>query len=211
MGIRLLILLALAGGLAVYLGMRPASKAVPTAAALTNGSNSSEDNESDDGMSEVARREVRERQKTLSELPLSGDEPPIPPKFSVTVETNLASGKNQLCFNISEEHGYFVETMNLQFWHTGPSGADSPETSKFVWEEYINDYIEAHKSLPWCLEVVPAELSRIGGSIGTSANWAGRISWHNRARLENPDPLWPHPAKLPKTRGTVITGTVRQP
>lgn len=201
MGARFLILLAVAGGMAVFLAMRP--KAPAPGAATASGETVAEN---DDGMSDAERADVEVRKTDLWKIPLPGAEPAVPPEFAVVADVNLASGKNQLCFDISEAHGYFVETLTLEYWYTGPDGTDTRENSRFVWQETVNDFIEANKTLRWCLEIVPAEMKMIGGSLGTAMNWKGAIIHHNRARTENPNPLPEHPARLPKNRTPIQTG-----
>jgi hypothetical protein len=63
------------------------------------------------------------------------------------------------------------------------------ENSPVRLEQHLNLFIEAGKPLEYCMELVPAELAQVGGSIGVSQNWRGRIKWHHRARRTSPSPL----------------------
>ncbi len=197
MNVRLFLLLAVAAGLAVYFVMKPSKRP-------KSGNGQVQAVELDppsDPMPGELRARVEEMQKDLWTLPLPGSEPADPPRFAVTVTPNPASGKNQLCFDISEAHGYFVETLVIEFWHTGPDGKATLEDSPLGLQETINDYIEVDKTLHVCMEVVPVEFERIKNTLGTSENWKAQIVKYNRARVKNPDPLWPHPTRLPKVQG----------
>jgi len=178
MKVRLLILVLVAGGLAVYFAA--AKNREPVVIEV----------ETPDPDEPGADPPVDTR--TLSERPLPGHEPATPPEapddFAVTVEVDRAQGKNRLYFNITEKHGYYVETFRMQAWYTRP-GVTGPEDSPLVVQHYLNEYLKANDTLRTCIEVVPAELSRVGGDIGTSANWEARIDHYDRSREKNPDPL----------------------
>ena len=176
---RLLILLALVVVLAVLFARRVST---PT---LVEGD-----------VSEVATDEgndlerIRLMQTSLDKRPLPGEEPPEEPELDVQVEVNTAIGKNRLDYYISEAHGYYVETFRIDFWYKEHPDM-GPEESPLRFEHYLDDYVEANKTKKDCIEVVPAELSRVGGEIGTTENWGARVVWHGRARMKNPDPLPP--------------------
>ena len=50
----------------------------------------------------------------------------------------------------------------------------------------MNRYLEANDTMVECLELVPRELSFVGGTIGSSEDWAAEITGYNRARIANP-------------------------
>jgi len=177
---RLLILIVLAGGLAVYfaVGKNRAPTVVDTAAEDGNG----------DGLSPDEIKDIRERQKELCKRPLPGVEPPDPPNLAVTVEVDPTGKKNRLYFNVSESHGYYVETFRIQAWYKR-EGVTGPEDSPLTVDHYVDNYLKANETFRTCAEVVPAELSRVGGDMGTTQNWDAKIIWHCRARAKNPDPL----------------------
>ena len=180
MSARLLILIVLAGGLAVYFAV--AKNRAPAVVEPTT--------EDEDGMTkeELARKRIE--QTALCKRPLPGKEPAEPPDLAVTVEVDRASGKNRLYFNITESHGYYVETFRIQAWYKR-EGVTGPENSPLHVNVYVENFLKANETFRTCAEVVPAELSRVGGDIGTTENWEAEVEWHCRAREKNPDPL-PH-------------------
>lgn len=178
MGARLLILIVLAGGLAVYfaVGKNNAPAVVETVA------------EDDDWMTKEELERIRKEGIDLSKRPLPGKEPAEPPNLAVTVEADRTSGKNRLYFNISESHGYYVESFRIQFWYKR-GGVTGPDDSPLPLTHYVDNFLKANDTFRTCAEVVPAELSRVGGDMGTTQNWDAKIIWHGRAREKNPDPL----------------------
>ncbi len=177
---RLLILIVLAGGLAVYfaVGKSRAPTVVVTAAEDQGG----------DGMTREERARKETEKIELCRRPLPGVEPPEKPDLAVTVEVDRTSGKNRLYFNVSESHGYYVETFRIQFWYKR-DGVTGPEDSPLALTHYVDNYLKANTTFRTCADVVPAELSRVGGDMGTTANWDAKIIWYCRARAKNPDPL----------------------
>lgn len=176
---RLLILILLAGGLAVYF------------ATASNKPTGRPDNGFDPKSGDdrnLTERQGRELITDLAMLPLEGNEPEEPADLSVTIEVDTSSGKNRLFVTLSEAHGYYVESFRLRLWYK-----DTPETeyadSSLRLQPAIDKYIRANETLRDCLEVVPAELARIDGDIGSTEDWGAEIAWHGRARLQNPDPL----------------------
>jgi len=178
MNARLLILIVLAGGLAVYFAAvkcRAPAVVEPTSA-------------DDDGTTKEERDRINNEKIELCKRPLPGKEPVEPPDLAVTVEVDRASGKNRLYFNITESHGYYVETFRIQVWYKR-EGVTGPDNSPLTFTVYKDDFLKANETFRTCAEVVPAELSRVGGDIGTTQNWDAKIIWHCRARETNPDPL----------------------
>ena len=175
---RFLILIVLAGGLAVYfaVGKNRAPVVVETAA------------EDDDWMTKEERERIDKEKIELSKQLLPGKEPAEPPDLAVTVELDRSSGKNRLYFNITESHGYYVEAFRIQVWYKR-EGVTGPENSPLSFSVYKNEFLKANETYRTCAEVVPAELSRVGGDMGTTQNWDASIIYHGRAREKNPDPL----------------------
>lgn len=173
---RLLILIALAGGIAVWIAVRPASSSTQTV---------------------VKPREVfgtdnpnlEERQILLGARPLAGEEPPEEPELAITVEVDPTLAKNRLYYYISEAHGYYVESFKIEFYCNPTPEKPLPEDASPTFVQRVEDYVEAGKTTKGCLEVVTAELGRCGGRMGRSENWEAEIVWHGRARGKNPDPL----------------------
>jgi hypothetical protein len=183
MSARFVILIAVALGLAVFLALRP-TKAKKADIEWTD-----EDGAPDDMTPE--QREALAKEQTIYEqrpAPPDCKVPATPPQFSVQTELNMASGKNQLCFYISEANGYYVESLRIEFWWVGDDPALPAELSKMARLEYLNRYIKARETMKHCFEVVPAEWKIVGG-MGTTENWRAKVVWFNRVCESNPNPL----------------------
>ncbi|MFQ5493842.1 MAG: hypothetical protein ACE5EX_00515 [Phycisphaerae bacterium] len=166
---RLLILIALAGGMAVYVATRASAPAPKMPLPIV-------DVPDDDLI-----------MKTLQQQDLPGEEPEEECEFSVGVEVDPSDNKNRLYYYIDEAHGYFVESLRVEFWFNPTP--ENPDNSTRVFREHLNAYIKANETLFGCLEAVPGELDNIGNSIGTSENWEAYVVWYHRARVTNPDPF----------------------
>lgn len=175
---RLLILIALAAGLAIFMAMRPVA---PAAQTVTEGPTFESNPEGD------SVEETRALQTPLWDRELPGEDPPAEPDIEVTVEVDTSNGKNRLVYFVTEAHGYYVEGFAIEFYFLPDPGVE--ELDEPLLTQRINDLLEANSTLRGCLEVVPAELARVGGSIGTSENWDALVTWHGRARVQDPDPL----------------------
>lgn len=175
---RLLILVVLAGGLAVYfaVGKNRAPAAVEA------------DAENADWMTKEEHDRIDQEKIELSKRPLPGKEPAEAPDLAVTVEVDRAGGKNRLYFNITESHGYYVETFRIQVWYKRP-GVTGPEDSPLLFTVYKDEYLKANETFRTCAEVVPAELVLVGGDMGATENWDAKVIYHGRAREKNPDSL----------------------
>ncbi len=176
---RLLILIAFAGGLAVYFAIAP-SRPVGEAASNSNPS-------AGDGR-ELSEQQRHELITELPLLPLAGDEPEEAANVLVAVDVDSSSGKNRLVLTLSESHGYYVEYFQLRVWYKETPDMDYAD-SPLRFNQVIDKYIKANESLRDCVTVVPAELNRVGGDIGTSDKWDAEVSSFARARESNPDPL----------------------
>ena len=186
---RLLILLAVAVGLGVYFVTKPPKITTADAEGTADG-----DSEAVSYMTADERAVIAITNQSLEQRSLAGDEPNPRPEltdFSVRTEVNTTTGKNELCFYVTEKHGYYVETLRVQFWYTGKDGKLTAENSPLVRYDYINKYIKTNETLKHCIQLVLPEINQAGGAIGTSPNWAARVTFFNRSRTKNPDPLPP--------------------
>jgi len=127
----------------------------------------------------------RVNQKMVFEFPLPGKEPDEECEFNVNVRVDTSTGKNRLVLEISEIHGDYVEVPTAEIWYAGPEGLDLPD-APLSFQHLMNRYIRANETMVECLEVVPAELNHVGGSIGASGDWRAEIASYRRARTENP-------------------------
>lgn len=174
---RLIILVVAAAALTLYMATRTA--APPP-------------NEADDDTAlkgdELAN--IRLLQTLLELRPLEGQEPPEMADLSIQVEVDPTGEKNRLYYYITEAHGYYVETFKITFYFK--PDPDTPiEDSPLRVSTYLDDYLKAKDTLRSCTEIVPGELGRVGGVMGTSEQWGAEITEYGRARMHNPDPLPP--------------------
>jgi len=123
--------------------------------------------------------------KMIWQFELPGEEPEEEAEFDVNVRVDTSTGKNRLVLEITEVHGYYVEYLEADIWYTGGKETDEGR-GPLTFTHRMNRYLKANETLVECLEVVPRELSFVGGSIGTDADWAAEITSYNRARATNP-------------------------
>ncbi len=179
MSVRLILLIVVAGGLAVFFATRPRMASSAASSALNA------------ELTEAERLElqrIRQMQIMLGKRVLPGQEPPEAVEVNVRVEVDVSSGKNRLYFTISEAHGYYVETFQLEAWYVDEN-TTGPHDAPLRVEALLDIYLKENETLRECIEVVPAELDHIGGDIGKTADWDVQLMSHGRARAKNPDPL----------------------
>jgi hypothetical protein len=178
MGVRLLVLVVVAGGLSVYLSAKnlasPAAVRSPDTRYLGPGGDLIRPANMD-GVCE-----------TVGAQPISGHEPEVEPDIEVQVEVDTSSGKNRLYFTISEAHGYYLDEFRLLAWWVS-EGVSGPDDSPLTVPVYLNQFKKANETLRTCIELVPAELAKVGGDIGASANWDVMLVYYGRAREKNPE------------------------
>ncbi len=174
---RLLILIVIAAGMAIYFasiksGTKPAD-------ILENTS-----------MTPEEKDHLKQVTKTLEKFPLPGAEPAEKPDLVTQVEVDRSKGKNRLYFTITEAHGYYVEQFQIHFWYVPKGGAKSDKPPAEA-TQFFDRFLPAKGTLRVCMEVVPAELADVGGDMGDSSNWKAEVVWHGRARTQSPNPLPP--------------------
>ncbi len=177
MNARLLILIVVAGALAVGLALRPMK---PEKAGQTKPGYQVPGNRTIEA--------IRQGKQSLKKRNLPGETPPEAPIFHIDVEVDRSNGKNRLVYYLTEEHGYYVQWFRINFWYTDGT-IESADESPLVVPQAIERYLKANDTLTYCLEVVHPELEKIGGDIGTSENWEATIVSYGRYRAQNPDPL----------------------
>lgn len=184
MNARLVILIAVAAGLAVFFAVR--KPAAPPSAATGD----------DDALVETPEaRAERERAAIVNTplhlRPLPGEDPNPPPELDVKVEVDTSGGKNRLVLYISEKHGYYVEWFSIDVWHVTNEAQRTDPHGTPVFTNYVLDrYLKANETLRDCIEIVDAELLHTKTkTLGTAEDWTARISKFGRARAKNPDPL----------------------
>jgi len=179
MSIRLVLLVVIAAALAVGFAMKSsAPPPAPTEAADVS-------YDTDDGRT---LDEIREEQRTLAERPLPGEEPPVEPEFAVAVSVDPTGKKNRLLLDVTEAHGYYVETFRIGVWYK-PTPETTLENAPWKAETFVDVYLKSNETLRVCMDVVPAEINRFGGHLGREENWEAVVLWHNRSRERNPEHL----------------------
>ena len=174
---RFLILIAVAGGLAVFI----AARGPATPPDLTTGG---------PGGPGVPKGPDDPRKMPLWQFNLPGEEPAEEPDLAIEVDVDATGRKNRLYYTISESHDYYVETFYVDFYYKPTPDTDQFD-SPFVMSEFINNYVKSGETLRGCLEVVPAEMQKFGGEMGTAENWGAEITHYGRARLKNPETFNP--------------------
>lgn len=177
MSARLVILIVLAAGLAVFFAVRASAPAEKEPVYK-------------DPIKPEELERIRLLQTELRFRALPGEEPVEPAELSIQWEVDPSGRKNRIYYYITEEHGYYVETFNIDFYYK-PTPDTTFEESPLIVPAHVNDYLKANDTFSGCLEVVDAELARVGGDMGTTENWGAEIADYDRARTRNPDPLPP--------------------
>ena len=131
---------------------------------------------------------VREKQKPLGLRVLPGEEPAEPPQLSIRAYPDKSSGKNRVMFEISEAHGYYVESFNVLLWYKSSPDTTAEDTPLPV-PVVVEKFLKANETLVDCTSIVPSEASKVKGDLGTEENWGAMITRHGRARATNPNPL----------------------
>lgn len=175
---RLIILLVLAGALALAFATRSTSPPVEG---------------TDSGLSPAEKAELEtlhSEQLLVWQFPLAGDEPEEEPEFDVNVRVDTSTGHNRLVLEVTEQHGYYVEFLKATVWYADDPEVD-PSDAPLSVAHVLNRYLKSGDTLVECIEMVPAELRSIGGSIGESDHWFARIDHYTRARVADPSELPP--------------------
>ncbi len=140
---RLLILIVVAAGMAIYF-------------AAVRGGTKPVDGPVDTSMTPEERKQNDERGMTLDRHKLAGSEPAEKPDVAVQVEVDRSKGKNRLYFTITEAHGFYVEQFRVRFWYV-KAGVTGPDDSPVNLTQFFDRYLPAKGTLRVCMEVVPAE------------------------------------------------------
>lgn len=172
---RLILLIVAAAGLAVAFAMRSVSP--PSAGGAVSGDN-------------PALQEIRDQGRMIWQFDLPGEEPDEEAEFVVGVRVDTSTGKNRLVLEVTEVHGYYVEYLVADIWYVGGKASDDSGSGPAV-THHLNRYLKANETLVECLELVPRELSKVGGSIGSSEDWSAEITRHARSRAANPESFPP--------------------
>ena len=176
MSARLMILVVAAGTLAVAFAVRSSSPPYQGVRV-----------EADQELAGDVGRSVhdyRVLQTPLSKRPLAGREPENEPEFLINVSVDPTGRKNRAYIDISEVHGYYVETFKLGLMYK----ATETESIQLI-EHFVDRYLPADDTLRICVDLVPLELNKVGGIMGHDEDWDAVVLSHGRVRETNPDPL----------------------
>lgn len=176
MKIRLILLLVVFAGLAVALAAKVAKPPAPSTQPVPD--------------DEVSPAVTKPDQKSLSERELPGKEMKKEAEVSVRVSVDPTPNKNRLLFELTEAHGYYVETFSVLVWYKSTPDMER-EDAPWGTDIFFDKYIPPNGTLTFCAPLVPAELGKVGGEMGTSENWGAEVRWIGRARTkeEAPNPL----------------------
>lgn len=175
---RLIILVLLGAGLAVYYALR--TPAAPNAHV--------QEERFEDLLDEPGL--------LLWHYDLPGTEPAEPPDLELTFRVDPSDGKQRIYFNLSEAHDYYVETFVLEFWYLSDPDMEF-EDSPVQIEHYVDRYIKVGEVLEDCLDVADAELAKVDGQLGVTENWAGRLTGRGHTRARTTDPPEPRREDVP--------------
>lgn len=180
MSTRLILLVLVAAGLAIGVGVK--FSAPPNVSAEVD------EDQLFAGKSGVPFDVVAQTQKALADRPLPGSEPPVPPEFILDVSVDPTGKKNRLYIDVTEVHGYYVETFRFGLYYKLTPDM-SYEESPLTVDHFVDTFVPANDTLRVCMDFVPAELNRAEGVMGTDENWGAVVLFHGRAREKNPEPL----------------------
>ncbi len=177
---RLILMVLVAGALAVTFAMK--SSAPPQTEAAPG------DDQMLAGERGVTLEQYRKLQTPLDKRALPGREPEEEPEFVVDVSVDPTGRKHRAFIDISEVHGFYVETFRIGLFFK-PSPDTTLEDSPIKIDHFADQYIPANGTLRTCVDVVPSELNKAGGVMGADENWDAVVLSHGRVREANPDPM----------------------
>ncbi|GEM_PF-1203133 len=180
MKIRLVLLLVVFLGLAVTWASKTAKPPTPQG-----------DSAADATDDDTPRQYTKVDQLLLSDRPLPGKEMHDEADVSVRISVDPTPNKHRLLLEFTEAHGYYVETFYVRPWYKATPDAEYDENAPGPDGLVINKYIPPNGTMTYCSPLVPSEMGRIGGDMGTSENWGVEIRKFGRARTkeEAPNPL----------------------
>ncbi len=170
---RLLILVAVAAGMAIYWATRAAAPPVPLD--LIPGPSVDPD-----------------VQKDYRDMELRGCvEPDEDADLRLVHDVDSTGRKNRIFFTIAESNDLFVAGFELELWYKEHPDQDYDD-SPFKLTEYVEDFVRSGETLEGCLELNAGEMTSLPGQVmGTIDNWEVEvIDWH-RVCETDPVPLPP--------------------
>ena len=155
----LIILVLIAGGLAIYL-FAFQSKELPTTSGVTEGL----------------------KPNPFDREPADGVETDQEPEFEVTVTPKIKGTQKRIIFEITETHGWWVTMVKVEALHgavNADTGEFEPDGEKVIM--LCMEVVEFDKPLVCETTLTPIEMRKIGGELGEPDNWQGRVYYSNKA------------------------------
>lgn len=149
----LIILLLVAGGLAVYM-LAFQSKEPPTTSGVTEGL----------------------KPNPFDRVPADGVETDEEPEFEVTVTPKISGVQKRIVFEIIETHGWWATMVKVVALH----GSTNADTGEFEPDgERVRllcpEVLEFDKPLVCETTLTTVDLRKIGGELGGPENWQGQV------------------------------------
>lgn len=150
---RLMILIALGAGLALFYAFRPP----PTKIVSTAPKDTTDDNA-----------------LMLHIYDLECPTTSIEPEIELDVSVDPSDNQTRLSFRLSETHDFYVQSFMLEFWYK-PDPDTTCEESPYCFVVPLDHYIKAGEVFEGCVGLNGAEVGIVGGDMGTSENWGGHV------------------------------------
>ena len=88
--------------------------------------------------------QIRNDQTPLWKRDIPGETPDEEPELDIRVEVDTSRGKNRMYVYISEAHGYYVETLNIDIWYVGEKKYDVDDSPLVIHHIIMNKFLEAN-------------------------------------------------------------------
>lgn len=130
---------------------------------------------------ETLDAKIAQTKQELRERPLAGADPAVPPVLHAVIR--LDPNGRRMYFDVTEEHGYYVETIDIRVWKK-----KTPDRALAL---HFDKYLKANDTLTLMANFNPFEMVNYAdNSMGAAEDWDLEVECH-RARAQNPDPLPP--------------------
>jgi len=110
-------------------------------------------------------------------------------KIGVTVRRRTNGQQNLIEFELSEEHGYMVDGINIEFWYRfkdTDTGEWVDDTKKIGF--FVKDRLPFNETIVLATALLPIEFKHLGADLAASTgeNWGARVVDYHRA-MKNVD------------------------
>lgn len=106
---------------------------------------------------------------------IQGVEPATAPKINVGLELRHEGLRNVLYFTVTEEHGWYVDHVYIEFWYvqTDENGEERKLGDPVVY--LCHNFLGYGKTLVEGTTLLDVEFPELEGNYGTTENWRARI------------------------------------